>query len=518
MQKAGSGSLTLVNGLVVTMDARRPRAAAVAVRDGRIVAVGDRAEIDRLDPKPREVVDLHGATVLPGFIDSHVHAFSTGMALCSADLAGARDVQDVCGRLREHAAHLSGGRWVYGFGCAPWTLAERRFPTAPELDAAVGDRPVYVTSTSFHSGATNTAGLRELAAAGLPFGRSPGEPEAGWFVDDESHFAAARLAFGSLSDAEIVERYRRVAERAVSKGVTTLHCLEGQFITGDRDVQVLHERADELPLHVLLMYQTMDVDRVLAMGLDRIGGCLTVDGACFEHTACFYEPYLDKPDTCGELNYSEEEIHAFVDRAHRAGLQVGMHAIGDRAIDVLVRAYDAAARAFPRDDCRHRVEHFQLPTEWAIERALALRLALPMQPAFSYLWDNGGDGDYDHSFGPERAERMEPFRRLAELGAVVSGGSDSPVTSIDPLFGVHAAANNPRASRRTDVDTALRMFTTNGAWVGREEHERGAIIEGMRGDLVVIDCDPYAEREGIGDARVELTVSDGAVTYASGEL
>lgn len=517
MQDLMGSSLALVNGAVITMDPARPRASAVATRDGRIVAVGDRADIERLDPEPGEVIDLHGATVLPGLIDSHVHAFSTGMALCSADLAGARDVEDVCRRMREHSARSRDGRWAYGFGCAPWTLKEQRFPTVAELDAALGDRPAYITSVTFHSGATNTAGLRELGADPAFVAAAEGQ-EAGWFIDDDRHFAAARIAFGSLSDADIIDRYRRVAELAASRGVTTLHCLEGQFIEGDRDVQVLHERADDLPLHVVLMYQTMDVDRVLAMGLDRIGGCLTVDGACFEHTACFYEQYLDKPDTCGRLNYSEEEVAAFVDRAHRAGLQIGMHAIGDRAIDVLVRAYDSAMRAYPRADCRHRVEHFQLPTEWAIERALALQLALPMQPIFSYLWDNPEDSDYDRSFGHERAERMEPLRRLAELGLTVSGGSDSPVTPIGPLRGIHAAANNPRASRRTDVDTALRMFTTNGAWVGREENERGAIVEGMCADLVVIDRDPHADPAEIGDARVELTVHDGVVTYSGGTL
>jgi len=515
---ARDSSLVFVNGAIITMDPARPRASAVAMRDGRFVAVGDEAAVSRLDFGPGEVVDLHGAVVLPGLIDSHVHAFSTGLSLCSANLAGAHDVQEVCRRMREHSARSRDRRWAFGFGCSPWLLQEQRFPTVAELDAAVGDRPAYITSTTFHSGAANTAALRELTAADPSLATSPEDGEIGWFTNDERHFAAARIAFGSLSDADILDLYRRVAELAVSKGVTTLHCLEGQFIDGDRDVQVLHERAEALPLHVVLMYQTMDVDRVVGMGLERIGGCLAVDGACFEHTACFYEPYRDQPATCGQLNYSEEVIADFVDRAHRAGLQIGMHAIGDRAIDVLVRTYDAAMRAHPRADCRHRVEHFQLPTEWAIERAVSLELALPMQPIFSYLWDNPGDSDYDHSFGHGRAERMEPLRRLAELGLIVSGGSDSPVTPIDPLRGIHAAVNNPRESRRTDVDTALRMFTVNGAWVGREEKERGAIVEGMCADLVVIDRDPYADPGEIGDARVELTVHDGAVAYAGGRL
>lgn len=281
----------------------------------------------------------------------------------------------------------------------------------------------------------------------------------------------------------------------------------------DRDVLALISCQQELPVHTVLMYQTMDVERVLALGLPRIGGCLTVDGACFEHTAAFYEPYLDAPRTCGVLNYSEETIAGFVRRAHDAGLQVGMHAVGDRAIDTLVRSYVNAQAENPRRDARHRVEHFQLPSEWAIDEARRLDLALPMQPVFSHLWDHPGDSDYERSFGVLRAERMEPLVRLVGLGLHVAGGSDSPVTPIDPLLGIHAAVNNPRPSRRTTVDHALRMFTVNGAWVAHEEAIRGSISVGSVADLVVLHDDPYSNPSGIGDIDVCLTIHEGAVTY-----
>lgn len=508
---AGGGmDLKLINATVRTMHAHCDPSEALAVAGDRILCVGTNQDVLDLDLPGAEIVDLGGRTVMPGFVDSHAHAFATGLTFISADLSGARDVQDICERMRESVVGETGRRWIFGLGCSPWLLREQRFPTLAELDAVLDDRPAYITSTTFHSGATNSAGLRELAADPA-LARTPGGPEAGWFLDDESHFAAARLAFSSLDDADIGELLRQVAELAASRGVTSLHCLEGQFIHGDRDVQVLHERAEELPVHVVLMYQTMDVDRVVEMGLPRIGGCLAVDGACFEHTACFYDPYVDRPETSGRLNYAEDVIVEFVDRAHRAGLQIGMHAIGDKAIDVLVGAYAAAMRANPRPDCRHRVEHFQLPTEWAIEQAAKLRLALPMQPIFSYLWDNPGHSDYERSFGSERAERMEPFARLARLGFTVCGGSDSPVTPIDPLRGIHAAANNPRASRRTDVDTVLRMFTVNGAWVAHEEHERGTITAGKVADLVVLSGDPYVS--SADEITVEITFSRGRLTY-----
>ena len=338
--------------------------------------------------------------------------------------------------------------------------------------------------------------------------------ERGWFLDDESHFAAARLAFGSLTDEQIALLYRGVADRAMGKGVTTLHCLEGQFVEGDRDVLTLHAIADRLPVNVVLMYQTLDVQRVLELGLPRIGGCLTVDGACFEHTACFYEPYVDRPDTRGCLNYSEEAVRQFVTEAHRAGLQIGMHAIGDRAIDVLVSAYAAAQALYPRADCRHRVEHFQAPTEGALATACDLGLALPMQPIFSYLWDRDTADHYETAFGANRAARMESFADLLERGLHVAGGSDSPVTEIDPLLGMQAAVNNPRPSRRVSVEAALRMFTADAAWAGREDAVTGTISVGKRADLVVLGADPFTEPGAIDEIPVEMTVCRGEIVFA----
>lgn len=503
-----------VNGHIVTLDPSVPKASAVAISRGRIGCVGSNEEVLRHGSDGAEIIELGGRTVVPGLIDSHVHAFATGMFDIAADLRGASSVGEVCAALTRQARIEGRVPWALGMGCSPWLLQEKRFPTVAELDEAVPDRPVYVCSSTFHSGATNSAGLKVLEHILPASSLGAAADKRGWFLDDESHFAAARLAFGSLADEQIALLYRSVASRAASKGVTTLHCLEGQFVEGDRDVLTLHAIAESLPVNVVLMYQTMDVQRVLDLGLPRIGGCLTVDGACFEHTACFYEPYVDRPDTCGCLNYSEEVVRDFVMEAHRAGLQIGMHAIGDRAIDVLVRAYAAAQALHPRLDCRHRVEHFQAPSDEALAIAHDLRLALPMQPIFSYLWDRKGADHYVAAFGPSRAERMEPFADLLQRGLRVAGGSDSPVTEIDPLLGIQAAVNNPRPSRRVPVDAALRMFTTEAAWVGREEDVTGTISVGKRADLAVLGADPFVESGAIHEIPIEMTICGGEIVFS----
>jgi hypothetical protein len=507
--------LVLVNGDVVPLTLPTKREQALAVGEGVIVAVGSNWEVEQLRGSKTEVIDLAGRTVLPGFIDSHVHFFLTATSYQSAQLDGARTAAEACYLIAQQAARTPAGDWVYGFNYPSWELG--RLPNMAELDAVSGDHPVFIAADTFHSSAVNSRAFALLAPpvelVGVQTDPETGEP-TGCFVTDTAHFWAARKAYGALSDACIKRNFREAAGRALRAGVTTLHCLDGQFVDGDRDVEVLLDIRESLPLHTLVMYQTMDVQRVVHLGLPRIGGCLAIDGAGPELTALFYDPYPGTPGVYGDLYIPEEKVDSFVQEAHDAGLQIAMHAIGDRAIDILVDAYSKALRTNPRADCRHRVEHFYVPTDSAIERARELGLALSMQPAFSWTGDLPGESLYGALWGPLRANRAEPFSRLCAMGIVVAGGSDSPVSSIDPLLGIHSAVNNPNPIRRVGIEDALRMFTINGAWTGHEEHARGSLAVGKAADIVVLDGDPYLEPDSIKDMQVCLTISAGEVRYA----
>lgn len=506
--------LILYNGNVITMGVPNKRQSAVGVRDGRIAFVGGDHDALALATDATRTIDLDGASVLPGLIDSHMHAFATGVTFISANLAPAKSVAEVCELMAERAREVPEGCWVYGMSCAPWGLTEGRYPTMAELDDAVPNHPVYMCSVTFHSGATNTMGWNLIGIDSDRAGvdkNAQGQP-TGTFASDETHFEATSIAFGALSDSEIADLYRRMALFAASRGATTLHCLDGQFVKGDRDVEVLLRIAPELAVHTILMYQTMNVQRVLELGLPRIGGCLTIDGAGFEHTALMYEPYVDLPSTCGEQYITDEQVQSFVREAHTAGLQIGMHAIGDKAVDILTSAYAEVLEEFPRDDARHRVEHFYIPGPASIERAAKYGFALPMQPAMSWLWDTPG-GVYERLWGQARSAMCEPFSTLCRRGIVVSGGSDSPVTELAPLLGIHGAVNNPRESRRVSVEDALRMFTINGAWVAFEQDEKGTLEVGKLADIVVVDGDPYREPEHIKDFGVTMTITEGRVVY-----
>ena len=513
--------LLLVNANVITMAVPNKREQAVAVKDGKIVKVGADWALKKLATENTKVVDLKGKTVLPGFIDSHMHASLTGTCLNSTQLLTATSVAEVCEIIHDSAKKTPKEKWVFGTRCVPWLLKEKRFPTMKELDSVSEGHPVYISSATFHSGVANTPAFAHIAIdtrlPGVEKDQGTGEP-TGAFLTDDTHFFAANKAFSSMTDEDITLGYRATADLAVSRGATTLHCLDGQFMAGDRDVMILHRIQHTLPIHTLLMWQTTDIQRVVDMGLPRIGGCLTLDGTGFEHTALLYEPYTDEPHNYGKLFIPEDEVNRFVLDAHKAGLQVGMHAIGDHAVDILVKAYERAQKAYPSEDMRHRVEHFIMPTDWAMDKAVELGLALPMQPAFPYLWDNPDDSDYVRLLGKHRRNRMEPFQEILKRGGIISGGSDSPVTEINPLLGIHGAVNNPNPVRIVPLDEALRMFTVNGAWVGKEEHIKGTIEAEKLADFVVLDRDPYDEPEHIKDFQVEMTVVEGQIVYKNGDL
>ncbi len=508
--------LIILNGNVTPMTTANGRGQAIAIQNGRIVKVGDNPEIERLKNAGTQVVDAKGKTVLPGFIDSHVHCQLTGLSMQSAQLNKAETVAEVCDLIHERTLKTPPGAWVFGNACQHWTLREKRFPTMKELDRVSGGHPVYINSATYHSGVANSAAFRvidlDVNLEGIEKDRSTGEP-TGLFSTDDTHFAASQKAYSFLNDEEIADLIRTAVHFAASRGVTTLHCLDGGDLGDSRAVHVLKRIQSTLPIDTVLLFQTTDVPAVLKLGLPRIGGCLCIDGAGPEHTALFYEPYNDAPETCGRLFIPEREIRSFVNKAHRAGLQIAMHAIGDRAIDILVGAYMEAMEAFPREDCRHRVEHFTFPTDWAMECAAKLNLGLPMNPAHTTFWGPQSEAASERRMGKKRVDRAYPFVELCRRGLKVSGGSDSPVTPIDPLMGIHAAVNNPRDLRRVSVEEALRMFTVNGAWVGHEEETKGTIEEGKWADLVILDRDPFRDPEHINEFQIEMTIAKGKIIY-----
>jgi predicted amidohydrolase YtcJ len=505
-------NLAIRNANIVTMDPGQPRAGALAVRDGSLVAVGQWQEVAP-HAAGAQVLDLAGRTVVPGMIDSHAHFLWTAMSLAALDVSQGVDHESLQAILREAVAQAVPGALILGMGFTEYALDADRFsPIIASLDAVASDQPVYLIGVTGHTSAANT---RALELLDLPHDApgvmrdAEGRPN-GLLAGQACYQATEKFSQAFGAEGAVTAMLAQAVEKAHSVGITTLHALEGGA-AGDDEVSDLLAALPQLPLRILLYYQTMDVERVLALGLPRIGGCILLDGDVGPHTAALLEPYADDPESCGTLYHSQEEIDAFVLKAHLAGLQVAMHAVGDAAVEQALYAYEAALAAYPRHDHRHRIEHCEVIQEDQIQRAQRLGVALAIQPPFNHYWPHT---TYYPLLGEERALQADPVCRLVRPGLLLAGGSDSTVTPLGPLIGVHAAANHSNPIERIGVQEALELYTINAARIGFTEADRGSLEVGKLGDFVVLGEDPFqVEPERIKDIPVEMTVLGGEVVY-----
>jgi len=461
--------------------------------------------------------DLRGATVIPGFFDTHVHLYSTGLnLLLGVDCGAPKSIKELQEVLAQKSAQVGPEDYILGYGFEQAKLSENRYPTAKELSEAVPNKPVIISRRDGHSRALNLMALAKLAiTAGEPgadlddFGQLTG------VIRGAANTKVSGLLASRLGNVDLAARaYHSAAQKALEVGLTTVHALVGGW-HGETGVEWLVSNGHTLPLRVVPYEETTDQCKVKGRGLPRIGGCLLIDGSFGSHTAAVYEPYADQPSSNGVLYWEDEPLNKFVLEAHQAGLQISMHAIGDRAVDQLCRAYDAALKIGPRTDHRHRIEHFMLPTPYAMRRAAELGLVLAMQPAFEHFWGGTG-GMYEARLGKNRTLKTTPLKTLLSMGCKIAGGSDCYVTPMDPLLGVHAAVNHHNENERISVGEALELFTVNGAYAAFEEDSKGTIKEGYLADMVVLASDPLSSPANqIKDIKVLHTIVGGNFAFSA---
>ena len=516
-----SPSLILHNGFVVTMDPVLKEATAVAIDGDTIVSVGDDNDILQLAGTDTKTVDLHGLTVLPGFIDTHVHFVATGMRLHHMmDLTGLRSVTKLLEMIRDEAKEKEPGAWILGWGFDHYALEEKRYPTIEELDQVAPNNPVFLRRRDGHSSIFNSVGVESL---GLP------HDVPGFNVDAEGRPTGVMQArANSAANSKIqdilkapemgADACRAAAQEAVSVGITTLHALTGGEPEGVEG-QAMAMVENELPVRLVKYFQTTNVESVLEAGLPRIGGCILIDGSVGSQTAALMEPYSDSPETSGVLYFEQSEINEFVAKAHAAGLQIALHAIGDRAIEQALCAFEAAVdcSSVESPDHRHRIEHYLIPTPDQMQRALDLGITPAMQPAFEHFW-GGLEGLYASRLG-DRIARTNPLRTLTDMGLIVGGGSDSLVTPMNPLLGIHSAVNHPNPDHRLSATEAVGLFTVNGAYQAFEEGEKGSITPGKLADLVLLSANPTAvPAEEISGIDVVATITGGKFVYGDDSI
>jgi predicted amidohydrolase YtcJ len=529
--------LALVNGKVWTGNAARPWAEAVAVRGERITSVGTTAEMRLLAGPGTKLVDLGGALVLPGFIDSHTHFLAGGFALKTVQLRDAANRGEFVARIAAKAREIGPGRWVLTGDWDHQSFDPVELPRRDWIDAVTPDNPVFVNRFDGHMALANG---RALALAGItrdtpvPLGgeieKDPATGEPTGILKD----TAMDLVYAKVPEPSFDEKLaaaEAAVRHAAANGVTSVH-----EMADAASFEVFQEllRRGRLTTRVYLYVPITEVGTVAALRVrSPFGGPYLklaglkgfMDGSLGSATAYFFEPYTDEPGTSGLLNghmFPEGIMEKRILEADRAGLQLAIHAIGDRANSLLLDMYEKAVATNGPRDRRWRVEHAQHLRPADIARFGKLGLVAAVQPYHAI-----DDGRWaETKIGPERVKTTYAFESLRKAGAVLAFGSDWTVAPLEPILGIYAAVTrrtldgaNPGGwvpGEKVSVEEAVRAYTVNGAWVEFAEASKGTIETGKLADLVVLDRDIFAiPPEGIGEARVRLTVFDGRVVFGT---
>jgi predicted amidohydrolase YtcJ len=465
-------------------------------------------------PAADRIVDLPGTTIVPGFIDSHVHLTGTGVSAAGPDLGAVRSGRQLVAAMSDHATSLQGPAMAHGFDETRWD--EPGLPSIVELDAA-SERPLIAVRTDGHISLSNSRALEEsgvLEVDGVERDES-GAPTG--VVRRHANWSLQRWFHEALPDHDVQQYQLQAAGLAASRGVTCVQEMAIPNSRGPRDFEVLMEHRDRLPVDVIPYVASTDIPFVMDFGLPRIGGDLSLDGSIGARTALLSNPYADARES-GARYYDEDELVEFFHNAHLAGLQVAVHAIGDGAIGQALRSWERVYGALDSRSRRHfrarrhRIEHFEMPSPDHVERAAMLGLGISVQPAFDAAWGHPG-ALYEQRLGPERAEPMNPFRTLLMRGMAVGGGSDSPVTAIDPMAGISAAEGHHHPEQRLSREEAVRLFTFGSAVVAKVEEKKGRLEPGMQADFAAYEGDPLTA-DRIEDLRPVLTVSLGREVFA----
>ncbi len=517
----------------MTVDLKETIAEAVAVRFGKILAVGSNDEIKPLIDGETRVIDLEGRTVIPGLNDTHGHLFGSGVGLgyidCSEE-GGVRSIKDIQNRIAERVKTTPKGDWIQGIKVDESKLAEKRIPNRWDLDVAAPDHPVFLTYVGAHVYVANTKafeirGITKDTKDPFPWGRFDRDPETGECTGI-IYEGASELVKPETKPEEVVEGIKRMSKKYVSAGLT---CFYDAYITG-KELKAYQEvlSSGELPIRVRWDMHVNTINELEKMGLSvpfgfgnewlKICGVkVSTDGAISGRTAALRKQYLHKPNYYGELKMTKEEVIDIVTRIHKAGLRASVHANGDQAIVNFLDAVEEALKKYPRDDHRHRDIHCSVVDPEIIERIKKLGVIPTIFGAYAYYH---GDKILP-AFGPDRAEWMFAARSMLDAGLKVAAHSDSEASPYPPLMGIHALVNRKTKagipygpSQRISVMEALRLYTINAAYHTFEEDIMGSIEPGKLADMVVLGEDILTvPTETIIDIPIDMTIVDGKIVY-----
>ncbi len=528
-----SRSLIIHGGPILTMDDANPSVDAVGIDNGIVVATGTETDVRERMPAGAESIHLDGRLATPGLYDAHAHTMMTGFSLLEVDVAapGVASIDDIRRRVTERAHAIETGTWIIGQGYDQASLTEQRHPNRHDLDAAAPDHPVALWRSCHHIMAVNS---KALALAGID--RNTPDPDGGTIDRDEHGEPTGVLRERATNLVQAVQpdpSENDIAKAIVAGGREFVkHGVIAVAEAGIRTADQLRAyqrvwRSGELPVRSYLMMIIDDtLDDLIALGITtgfgddwlQIGNAkLFSDGSIGGRTARMRRPYEGERDNVGLWMMDPEDLKAKVRRAHDAGFQLGIHAIGDAAIDLVLDAYEAAQQATPREDTRHRIEHCSIVDLDTIQRIKQLNV-VPI-PGTSFL--HYTRPAYEQNLGRDRFRYAYALKTYAEHGIIAAASSDAPVVPVDPLIGIQTMVTRKDRlgvdawqEERVSIEEAIRAYTVNAAFASFAEKTRGRLAPGMVGDVTIFDRDLRAmDPDQIITAKADFTIAEGEVVW-----
>ncbi|MDO4544758.1 MAG: amidohydrolase [Bacillota bacterium] len=529
-----TADLIITGGPVITVDKNNSVHRAVALKGNKILYVGSEEGVKAFQGENTQVIRLNGRTLIPGFIESHIHTAVMGVNALAVDCrpSAVSSIEDIQEAIFERAKNTPKGEWIRGWGYNDQYLKELRNPNKWDLDKVAPDNPVMLTRVCNHISAHNSrsieiAGITDTDAySAETFTRQNGEISG--VMLEEAHMAMFKAAL--LKESEIVDGMVAANEMLLKEGITSIHDSGGYGPVQMRAFQnAIEQKKFKIRLYSMIFSFAENlkfVDSYLNVGIHsgmgdehfKLGPMkLMIDGSSSGPTAATIEPYAIDSSNYGILSHSQELVDEYIMRGQQGDWQITSHAVGDKGVTVIVNAIEKAMKEYPRENCRHRIEHCAMINDELLDRIQKLRIVPICNPIFLYEF---GDG-YLTNYGKERAFKMFTAKSFLDRGIIAAGASDCPITFSDPLMGIHLAVNrqtqggnvvNP--DERISPMDGLRMFTYNGAYASCEEDIKGSIEVGKLADLAILNGD-FAKTapDKIWDLKVDTTIIDGKIEY-----
>ena len=529
--------MVLINGKIITVDRDDRVVEAVAIYDNKFLAVGTTDEVRGLVGKDTKVIDLEGKTAMPGIIDSHTHPGGIAQEYLEINCRAppVRNIKDLLDLVAAKVNEESPGKWIRGKAYNDSKLEERRQMTRWELDEVSPDNPVMLVSDTGHQCIVNSLAL-EIAGISKD---SPDPPGGEYDRDDngeptgliyEMAMGEVRKHIPPYSVDEIRESYKDVVAQFSEWGVTSTHNASARRTDIRAYKQLLDLGVKQVRMRLMVSVNDKAkgdvVDALEKVGIESGFGDewlqvmstkIMGDGSGAGGTAGVYTPQHRGTRGLGIMMTDEVEIERLVLQSHDAGLRVSIHCIGDRGVDVGLDAIEKAQKLNPIPDMRHRIEHNSVCTQKQLDRIKALGVV--PRSSIGYMYGLGDQ--YAENFGEERCRWLHPHKTMKEMGIIAGGNSDCPVTYYSPFTQMYAAVTRKSSSGQVvgpeeaiDIMETIRVYTYNGAYVGKDEDILGSIEPGKLADIIVLDRDILmVDPEELLDLQVIKTIVDGKIVY-----